>query len=194
MKYARPLLITFSVVIAVSVAIAVAAAVAIAVAILNGLTVYNSDSIDPVIASSTFKRDKTLNAIDDITALRDKKNPDTITVKANERLEQKVVPTENNKNPPEPSRENANMLAAGEFADQVNFPTKKIECGNACVDDETVNVKATGEFADQINSEEIIVAAKTKGFNLSETKKLVDVPTNSAPPTELGVYTPPAND
>jgi hypothetical protein len=194
MKYARPLLITFSVVIAASVAIAVAAAVAIAVAILNGLTVYNDDSVDPVIASSTFDQQKALKAIDDKSAIRDNESSNTITAKANEKPEQKTVPIENNKNPPEPSNKNADMPATGEFADQVNFPAQKGNCNDACADGSTVNMKATGEFADQINSDDIIVAAKTKGFDRSETKKLVDVPANSAPPTELGVYTPPTNN
>lgn len=190
MKYARPLLITFSVVIAVSVAIAVAAAVAIAVAILNGLTVYNSDSTDPIITSSTFRQEKELKEIDGTL----NNESSTITAKTNEKSEQKTAPIEENKNPPEPSKENANMLATGEFADQVNFPTQKTECNNACADDATVNMKAIGEFSDQINSDEIIAAAKNKGFELSEIKKLVDVPANSAPPTEFGVYTPPGDN
>lgn len=83
MKYARPLLITFSVVIAVSVAVAVAAAVAIAVAILNGLTVYKTDSIDPVIASSTYIRNKAANAVDEIVDIHDNEISKVVTNNTN---------------------------------------------------------------------------------------------------------------
>jgi hypothetical protein len=184
MKYARPLLITFSVVIAVSVAIAVAAAVAIAVTILNGLTVYNNDSNDPITNSSTFTQDKKPKAIDDESF----NNTQTQT---DQKPGQKTASIVENKATVEPSAENADMPATGEFADQINLLPEKIACSNACIDDTNVSMPAMGEFADQINSDAIVIAAKEKGFDVVNDDKLMDVTVSSHPPTELGVYTPP---
>lgn len=93
----------------------------------------------------------------------------------------------------EPSVENADMPATGEYADEVNLPKEASSCTEACVDSMNVNAPASGEFADQINSETILAEAKNKGIEIAAEEKLIDVSATSHPTTELGVYTPPIN-
>ncbi|RYG17768.1 MAG: hypothetical protein EOO07_10375 [Chitinophagaceae bacterium] len=122
---------------------------------------------------------------------------DTVTAKANpekivESPSSEITETRNTENnPPEPTSDNADMPATGEFADQVNLQIEKASCEGTCADNQNVNALASGEFSDQINPNEIMVEAKNKGLDTSENKPLQDVAANSHPPTEQGVYTPP---
>ncbi|MET0355820.1 MAG: hypothetical protein ABW044_03525 [Cellvibrio sp.] len=102
---------------------------------------------------------------------------------------------------PEPGSDNSSVAASGDYADEVNSPNKNNECDAACetaklepteiADTAKANIPATGEFADQINADAIFAQAQQKDPSLQMEAKLADVPANSLPPTELGVYTPP---
>lgn len=102
---------------------------------------------------------------------------------------------------PEPGSDNSSVAASGDYADEVNSPNKNNECDAACetaklepteiADTAKANIPATGEFADQINADAIFAQAQQKDPSLQMEAKLADVPANSLPPTELGIYTPP---
>ena len=103
----------------------------------------------------------------------------------------------------EPTKENSIAIATGEFSDEINFPNKDNYCVESCdsenadvagspqiADGAKVNAPAEGEFADQINADVIFAQAQQKDPDLQLEPKLVDVPANSSPPTELGAYSP----
>lgn len=95
---------------------------------------------------------------------------------------------------PEPTTENSHVTATGEFADEVNLTENEKEETVEIMetaDSAKVNAPATGDFADQINPDAIFAVAQQKDPNLQPEAKLAEVPANSFPPTELGVYSPP---
>jgi len=105
---------------------------------------------------------------------------------------------------PEPTKENSIATATGEFSDEINFPNKDNYCVESCdmenaditdspkiADSAKVNAPAEGEFSDQINADVIFAQAQQKDPELQLEARLVDVPANSSPPTEMGVYSPP---
>jgi hypothetical protein len=93
----------------------------------------------------------------------------------------------------EPTNTNADMLAAGEFSDQINLALENSDCQESCADNADVDIPAVGEFAEQINADVIFNQALLKNPELKEEIKLTEISANSDPSIELGAYTPPAS-
>jgi hypothetical protein len=93
----------------------------------------------------------------------------------------------------EPTEENASLTTTNEHSDEINLPIRESDCTAPCdaANNTNINAPATGEFADQINADAIFAQAQQKNPDMELEAKLIEVPTNSSPPTEPGVYSPP---
>ncbi len=105
----------------------------------------------------------------------------------------------------EPSPENADMLAQGELANEVNDPLGTSPCYPECgefldsfndiyVGEDTVHLHAQGEFADQINQGALKAFARSEGSTAADHIALVEPSIASHPPTDTHAYTEPPID
>lgn len=90
---------------------------------------------------------------------------------------------------PEPTDNNADLVAIGLFADQVNLGKNNKLCEHSCADSSNIMEPAQGDYAEQINTSSLLLQARLEGVVDTEIgTQLHDVQTNSHPPVETGAY------
>lgn len=159
---------------------------------ISNTTNQNTFSVDNLKTESKQKiftqKTKTADAI--IADVNPQSISDSRKTK-NEIKKETALAAESSESPEaEPANANADILATGEFADQVNLTIENSDCKESCADNTDVNIPAVGEFADQINADVVFNQAMLDNPDLQPEVQLAETPVNSDPPTEFGAYTP----